>query len=380
MMDETPIIFDATFSFSEMNRSLDEFPRFAPGHLILKNLDGSDIIHEGGHADHLGFTMYLVKDFDVALRKYDHETKKEKIQGMIDHAEKCLYDWCYKRLIDLFEEMKTTDILCLCRNFRVFHNWGLKHLYNSVDWVPAEVLCSQREFPTLKRNVYGKSDDPVLKNSFIRKDEIVSGNTTVYNIDSTKQKEVYASCDFSIPLYLYYGYVKGIMEYVYLNRSELLDEDHWIHDFLIELNPSTVTVNLRNPRRSEVQLDDFKIPMTCSGYDINGPMGTRLGNCSAVLLIRDMPTVVHVIGSPHVLVIDQIINPKHYKCCQRIARGYYHDFFYDKWLSRTSMVHSPQAYLRHLLGRQLPVSWAGNEFTITVSNNGDYQISTRKDS
>lgn len=160
-----------------------------------------------------------------------------------------------KRLLDMKSSMSSEAFVAY---YDMISDWSLLPILNDVPVIPVQALTEYSSYPNCSEESFGKFETRPVKP--VHQDEVMTGQIQLATFDEYIQDEGSA-----LSMYVFRN---GF--YVYPAGSKNLDEGHWLHNHLRDLNKEPVRIELIN-KTHEAYFDGQWISLDavfCQSYRI----------------------------------------------------------------------------------------------------------------
>jgi hypothetical protein len=178
--------------------------------------------NKGNHVIHLDSSRFFGR-----LPDRDELVDKTDVIALVKDALKSEIE---KRLIEMKSTLSPEAFVAY---YDIINDWNLLHLLNDVPVIPCQVLRELTTYPNCNDECFG--DFESIPEKPVLREEILSGRQVV-SLDEDMQDEGSA-----LSMYVFKNEF-----YVYSNYSKKLDEDHWLHAHIRNLNFEKVSIELIN--------------------------------------------------------------------------------------------------------------------------------------
>lgn len=181
----------------------------------------------GYHVIHLDSTKFFGR-----LPDRDELVNKDDVVNLVKATLKCEIE---KRLIEMKSNMSPEAFVVY---YDMISDWGLLPILNDVPVIPIRALTQYLTYPNCSEESFGSFT--TCPENLVHQDDVMSGRCRLVTFDEDLQDEGAA-----LSMYVFKN---GF--YVYPAGSAKLDEGHWLHNNLRNLNKESVRIELINETHS----------------------------------------------------------------------------------------------------------------------------------
>lgn len=209
--------------FDKPNLNNYAYVMYLQGLPIYKSSSYASYGSAGYHVIHLDSSKFFGR-----LPDRDELVDKDEVVNL---AKDALKGEIEKRLIEMKSSMPSEAFVAY---YDMISEWGLLSILNDVPVIPVKALTEYSSYPNCSEESFGEFETRPAKP--VHRDDVMTGQIQLVTFDEYIQDE---GSTLSM-----YAFRNGF--YVYPAGTEKLDEGHWLHNHLRDLNKESVRIELIN--------------------------------------------------------------------------------------------------------------------------------------